>query len=228
MQEEKGKTIACILFIDFASKLVSAVCHYFSHWLCLREEKIIAKGKGELVTYWLQVKASTNGPKSSCSSASGDDTSNNSATETENICQNPLKQHSRKSKKLFMDKFDRLIDWNADNLLRFLQQISDFRQSNVFESKAKDNVSSVENFCKANPFDEVKEIIALPQVKKSKIVAADALIPVSVIVIKQLRDYVARIAYMYNDNHFHSFDHVSLSVLFDICFICCTLKHFKW
>ena len=106
---------------DFCSDCSSMA--WFRHWLRLREEKIIAKGKGELVTYWLMLKSSTSGSKSSCSSESGNDTSRNSATESENICQIPKLERSRKPPKKSIDKVDRLIDWNADTLNQLLQQI---------------------------------------------------------------------------------------------------------
>jgi hypothetical protein len=172
--------------------------------LRLRDEKIVAKGKGELVTYWLEVKSLTSGSKSSCSSGNDDDISKNSATTNECNLPSPHLQRSQKTKKLLIDKIDRLIDWNTDSLLRFLHQILIGRQ------EINEDDVAVDLSIKTNPFDEVKEIIVLPQVTKSKNVANESLIRVPNEASIQLRDYVSKIAYMYNDNHFHNFEHVSL------------------
>ena len=194
----------------------------FSHWLRLREEKVVAKGKGEVITYWLEAKLISNGSKSSSNSGSCDITNGTSAPDTdapeiESNCQTSRLSHSRKSNKICLDKVDRLIDWNTDNLLRLLQQIMNSRQNCTVASKSNDqdqvrnDDAAIEIFLYANPFDEVKEIIALPQVQKSKMVYAETLVPVSADVSKQLREFVATVAYMYNNNCFHSFEHVSQS-----------------
>ena len=185
--------------------LFDSIC---SHWLSLREEKVVAKGKGEMTTYWLDVKSNTHDSKSSCSSRSGSD-SKASAAEPESSCDTSehIEKRNSKSNKKLLEKIDRLVDWNTDNLLRLLQQIVDRRQSSVHISDSNIDVSF-----KANPFDEVTEIISLPQEKRLKSVSADILIPVSPEVSRQLRDYVSRIASMYNDNYFHNFEHVSFFI----------------
>lgn len=175
----------------------------------MRDEKIVAKGKGELTTYWLEVKSTTSGTKSSCSSGSCDDTSKHSATDKEDNCHIPHVQRSRKSKQSRSDKIDRLIDWNTDNLLRSLQQVLNNRQGSI----ASDDTTNHHMSFSAKPFEEVKEIISLPQVKKHKIVSDESLVLVSKEVSRQLRDYVSNIASMYNDNFFHNFEHVSLSAV---------------
>jgi hypothetical protein len=174
--------------------------------LRLREDKVVAKGKGELITYWLEVKSTTSGSKSSFSSGSGDDAigSRNSSMNNETTWPARHEQSSQKSKKLFMDKIDRLVDWNTDNLARSLQQIVDSRRCGIM-----DDDSGLVISIQANPFDEVKEIIALPQEKKTKPLINETVVQISADVLGQLRDYVSKIAHMYNDNHFHNFEHVS-------------------
>lgn len=200
------------MFLTFCLSL------FLSHWLRIREDKVFAKGKGELTTYWLEVKSNNNESKSSGSSDSGVDARKNSGLENESTCQTSL-QRSQKSKHFHVDKIDRLIDWNTDNLLRLLQQVVDSRQLDILASKTIDQGhkydSSTKVFLEATPFAEVKEIIALPQARKSRSASAETLIPITAEASKQLRDYVATIANMYNDNFFHSFEHVSL---FTNCF----------
>ena len=187
-----------------------------SHWLRLREERIVAKGKGELITFWLEVKSSTTGSKSSYSSGNCNDISKNSSSGNDLV--SPTSgERSKKSQKLLIEKIDRLVDWNTDNLVRLLQQIVDFRQYSGTEDE-----SCIDLSFEANPFDEVKEIIALPQVKNCKSASIESLPPISAIVSGQLRDYVCSIAHMYNENFFHNFEHVSTRVrlLLTVIFIC--------
>ena len=152
------------------------------------------------------MKSKTQGSKSSCSTSGSDVEGKQPVTGNDNS--GTRNEHhemsSKKSNIVVLEKIDRLVDWNTDNLLRLIQQIVDRRQSSVHISN-----SNIDVTFKANPFDEVTEIISLPQEKSLKSVSADALIPVSPEVSQQLRDYVARIASMYNDNYFHNFEHVS-------------------
>jgi len=62
-----------------------------------------------------------------------------------------------------------------------------------------------------NPFDEVKEIVSLQHFDSSgpiKLYASDRA-TLEDAVAQQLRDYVASIAVMYHNNHFHNFEHAS-------------------
>jgi hypothetical protein len=189
--------------------------------LRLRDEKVVAKGKGELITFWLEVKSATSGSKSSYSSGNGDDISKNSSTNNDSKGPNRRAERSQKSKKSVNDKIDRLIDWNTDNLARLLQQIVNSRQSGIYDEDSAIIVVPI----KSNPFDEVKEIIALPQVKKSKIFENDSSILISNDVLVQLRDYVSRIASMYNDNYFHNFEHVCI---LDFMYLHCVLAYLQY
>jgi hypothetical protein len=161
-----------------------------------REEKVFAKGKGELVTYWLEVKSDTHGSKSSSSSRSGN--------ANDLLGTIPVEKCNHKLQKPVSDKIERLIDWNTENLSRLLHQIVASRQSNI-----PDDYSCNDVICMNHPFDEVKEIIALPQDKKMKSISASGMESLPPETSKQLRDYVSRIAHMYNSNHFHNFEHVS-------------------
>jgi hypothetical protein len=64
------------------------------------------------------------------------------------------------------------------------------------------------DIAKKNPFDEVKEIIALPPLNNIKALHGLLDVEVPKNVIEQLRDYVSQIAAMYNNNPFHNFEHV--------------------
>jgi hypothetical protein len=188
-----------------------------SNWLRLREDTVFAKGKGELTTYWLEIKSNSSGCKSNRSSESGACTSSeNVRDEDESQSHGDLRENRKKSKKLDHEKVDRLIDWNADVLSRLLQQVIANRidsASPSFCDAGTDQSYDISLQKGINPFDEVKEIIALPQVKKLKKQNYISTVSVSNEVSHLLRDYVSKIAFMYNDNHFHNFEHVSI-VLF--------------
>lgn len=99
------------------------------------------------------------------------------------------------------DKTARLIEWNVDVLLRLLQQIvarRDAADDEHFDGAILGNDT--------NPFDEVKEIISLPELNRKQRDTTEAAI--SDAVVEQLRGYVAKIAALYNSNPFHNFEHV--------------------
>jgi hypothetical protein len=196
-----------------------------SNWIRQREDKINAKGKGELITFWLEMKSNSSGCQSSHSSESGRGSSH--LSEESNAGQTVIPQMALK---LYADKTERLIDWNSDVLCRLLQKILSTRECTGTESPntvVADNDYNSKSIVEleSNPFDEVKEIIALPQLKttfhKNPSDGSDVLVPKNV--ADQLRDYVSHIAALYNDNKFHNFEHVSTSIVF-----VCNIHFFIW
>jgi hypothetical protein len=188
--------------------------------LQLRDEKVLAKGKGELVTYWLDLKSNSGAGKSSSSSGSGNDMNANSGTTTESSHNIDLPLFCN-VKSCSSGKVERLIDWNADTLRRLLQRIVDNRRvgtlaiSSASEcqacwGEASTTCLDVSLSNEIKPFDEVKEITSLPQVKACQIITDKPMYHISSEVTHQLRDYVSSIAKMYNNNHFHNFEHVCL------------------
>lgn len=77
-------------------------------WVVPREDKIVAKGKGELETYWLVLRCD-DGNK--CGSVSG---SSSDYAERDFLASVSSMPNSKES---------RLIDWNTDVLIRLLKQI---------------------------------------------------------------------------------------------------------
>ena len=169
----------------------------------MRDEKVVAKGKGELVTYWLEVKSDSSGEKSTRGSDTG----------SERFCTNIDLDDKIV---LLLEKKNRLIDWNTDILRQLLQKIIANRSvtSTVLKSKHKDDGAYADGVdlvtsTYSKPFDEVKEIIALPQEKKIIYEQDDSMIIVSRDVLNQLSAYVSCIASLYKNNEFHNFEHVS-------------------
>lgn len=188
-----------------------------SDWVSLRDEKIVAKGKGEMQTYWLSLgenragDASTIQDSTSQSSVESDD-------EDEAEAEVAVVEAAPDAKAIAMtnSRTTRLIEWNVDVLLRLLKQIVARRRAmgETNSSGAKANETQFELHHAESgktAIDEVKEIITLPKFDGK--VAMRQEDPDSITlpteVIDQLYDYVSNIAAIYNENPFHNFEHAS-------------------
>ena len=175
---------------------------------------MIAKGKGELVTYWLDVNSASSGAKSS----------RPSEADNVRVCTNidfDLIDNNKTMALLLSEKTNRLIDWNVDVLRRMLQHII-ARRPHTFvpwKQKGAENIKDLLAVTCTNPFEEVKEVIPLTQMKKLKPLHDESVVKISSNVLDQLRNYVSCIAAMYNNNEFHNFEHVSNVQLQRFCSI---------
>jgi hypothetical protein len=173
-----------------------------SHWTTLRDEKVVAKGKGELVTYWLEVKPESYGKKSAQTS------------DTSSVQNSPDVANAREQvNALKAKKSDRLVDWNSEVMCQLLQKVIANRVGTASLLKMKDNndmANSLEKYTNSTtkPLDEVKECISFPHTKKMKSSHDKTVVAVSSEVANQLREYVSCIAEMYNNSEFHNFEHV--------------------
>jgi hypothetical protein len=183
-----------------------------SHWVKPREEKIVAKGKGELQTYWLYLRN-----HSDRSSANEHLSSNGSSRDTDddhdihiNVVRDAMEDP--KVKRLMGDKTSRLIDWNVDVLLRLLKTIVARRQASAVP---KDSVSKLlkplNSQVGKTVIDEVVEIVTLPDfdAKAARKQSDPEGITIDERVVEQLHEYVTNVAIMYNENPFHNFEHAS-------------------
>lgn len=100
-------------------------------WFTKREDKVDAKGKGELQTYWLTIKASGN--RSENSGPSG---TNSGSGGQESMRRLPrVESFARETYTGSQAKIDRLIDWNVEVLWNLLKQI-ELRRQYVYIGKA--------------------------------------------------------------------------------------------
>jgi len=113
---------------------------------------------------------------------------------------------------LLSDKNRRLVTWNVEMLVGFMKQIVARRQAlgaRAKEPSRRESKTMMEK--RVNVLDEVKEVIALPQFDanaiKNQVDPNTVEIPDEI--LSQLMDMVARIAGLYRDNPFHSFEHAS-------------------
>ena len=177
-----------------------------SHWVEAREDRISAKGKGELQTYWLTVK------QQSCASRASSDDASTSVVENENDTawvEEGLRSPAMAS---VDEKTARLVGWNCDVITRLLKQIAARRQAK--EAQEVD-LSKVQNDIKTDGstvLDEVVEIIRLPEfdavAAKSQAENLNS-VELDKNAEAQLFDYLIAIASMYRDNPFHNFEHAS-------------------
>jgi class 3 adenylate cyclase len=171
-------------------------------WVEARDEKVVAKGKGEMQTYWVAVGSSKK------NSSDGDTSSVVDSDDQSNRL--PDQQGSENFNPLTCAKTARLVKWNVDVLANLLKQVHARRDgTNVAPLEAESDVICLS---KETVLEEVKEIIHLPtfsghRANKLEDVELDAM------VLDQLEDYVSAVASMYRDNPFHNFEHASHVVM---------------
>lgn len=161
-------------------------------WITPREDKVVAKGKGEMTTWFVDLSATGRRP-----SESGD-----SVESTTNPREGDAEQFKQRDNVAFDGKTKRLIDWNVEVLLRLLRQIEAARQVQGKKNAGtkKPNESLLQPLVDKTVFDEVKEVVTLmPHSSKTGTVNVDTVM-LSTSVCEQLRDYVENIALLYRNN----------------------------
>ena len=181
-------------------------------WLALRNETILAKGKGELTTYWLFDKHFDRRGSTCGSSTVSSETSYRSTGSAmhPNMSTNP--------KALANDRRGRLIDWNVDLFAGLIRKIVARRQSqkNSFKLKEKvvkigDEISinstnrdaiSIDSSNHGMVLDEVVEIIELPAFDPKTVASQEDshCIKLDLAVMVELREYICAISNSYKEN----------------------------
>ena len=189
-----------------------------SNWVKEREEKVRAKGKGELQTYWLEIRHE--GAQSVTSGSSNSDGYHEDSDSNLRMPQLAAKIIDGPTARPLDAKAKRLVDWNCDQMIRLLKLVV-ARRSAMQRRGSVDATnltgSTTENFMNRNlrkvgtVLEEVREIITLPKFDPKVYRNHDD--PDSVVlddeVLSQLHDYVSTIATLYRDNPFHNFEHAS-------------------
>jgi class 3 adenylate cyclase len=171
-----------------------------SEWIAARDEKVVAKGKGEMQTYWVAVETPKKTSSEGGTASGGSDDGMDSKAD----------QQVEKDKMLASRKTARLVKWNVDVLTNLLKQIHARRDG---KSVAPLEVEvSVKHLSQQTVLDEVKEIIHLPDFSGQAGKDPES-VELDPEVLDQLENYVAAVASMYRDNPFHSFEHASHVVM---------------
>jgi hypothetical protein len=166
-----------------------------STWLRARQEKVNAKGKGELQTYWLDAHHdSTTQSRSSGTSSHGP------AEEAEPVAA-PVHSVMAAPISTVAEKHQRLISWNTDILARLLTQIIARRESRNEKPDSPERIRRLEESMGRDDtvLSEVTEIVMLPQFDSTANSIDPARIELSEDVVNQLRDYVQTLAAMYRE-----------------------------
>jgi hypothetical protein len=164
--------------------------------------KVEAKGKGELQTYFLS------GPPHRL--LSGDNSGWNGTP-------NPLVDSNDPAKD--KEKRNRVEEWTVEVLASLLKEMVAAREARGVVPDPRSKIEELElsyvvRKGQSNVIDEVAEYVVLPDYSQCKKYIKNAKeIDLGVEVMKELRGYVQSIASLYNDNHFHNFDHANHVVM---------------
>jgi Adenylate and Guanylate cyclase catalytic domain len=175
--------------------------------LTLRETKVETKGKGSLQTYWLNVSANTLTGARQSFSGDGGKVDDAPPVDDKRECEVECVPDS------LPNQVERLIDWNANNLVRLLRAVEGRRcaAKTIREDASTLKLHSRSGTKCTRVLDEVREIIMLPKfdpmLAKQSVDVADMNLNPQVAV--EARIYVQEIAHRYQDNPFHNFEHVS-------------------
>ena len=179
-----------------------------SNWIRERAEKVRAKGKGELQTYWLEVRHET---AASVTSGSSNSDLHDEELRVPQPAAKIMKDSGPTSRPLDA-KAKRLVDWNCDQLIRLLKLIvarrnAQARRGSQLASGETEGLFSSNLRKVGTVLEEVREIIMLPKFDPKVYRNHDDpdSVQISDEVLQQLHDYVSTIATLYRDNPFHNF-----------------------
>jgi len=188
------------------------------HWLRERPDKIVAKGKGELTTFWLVPKAGTNSSgQSSCSYSSAPSSEGDPAEPGDAV--NRMENAAGKAGAVEVERKQRLIKWNTEMLSKIVKTIVAHRIDSGIQPDDSNKIVDLERGAcgpgtrvSSTVVDEVVEVVHLPKFDASaqhKEPTDPDTIELPEAAVSQLEDYVQAVAAMYPNNPFHNFEHAS-------------------
>ncbi|CAB9505204.1 Receptor-type guanylate cyclase gcy [Seminavis robusta] len=189
-------------------------------WITQREDEVFAKGKGTLQTYWVRINEDSSGTGGTGTYSNSNVTSVSSgASDTKNavvdLVLGPKEGSPTATSGTALDmlpkKQQRLVSWNVEILAKILRQIMARRASLENPKEISKKASKKITELNGTVLDEVADVLALPQFDaktyQNHVDPSSIMIPETV--MKQLTDMVSRVAALYQDNPFHSFEHAS-------------------
>lgn len=172
-------------------------------WIVAREDRVHAKGKGMLQTYFLDLEEKCDVSQGPSNNSTDEETTNNltSFEDTEDFIELAKQADEAKATPLGSSKNIRLVEWNSDILLRHLKQIVVQRSKLNRQGLIPANEDI---FLQRKPgetvIDEVKEIIDLPGCANAATLDDSSDVQLDPEVVGQLREYMKEIGGMYRDN----------------------------
>jgi hypothetical protein len=181
------------------------------HWVKLREDRVNAKGKGELTTYWL---VKEDGPQSTTSSGNSPSDGDEDAADSDNENDGDravLIDAAIVETNALTEKIQRLVKWNAEVISKILKEVIQRRKALNTTPDFMAVRHLEESTALGHVLEEAADILALPTFDADAAARQDALPPVILNerVTQQLEAYIHAIAALYHDNAFHNFEHVS-------------------
>jgi len=176
------------------------------HWLQKRQDTVIAKGKGEMETYWLLSNDDNGGSVIDRNYSTLDvgliSLVDDLALNTQDDIFNGINPRS-----------SRLVNWIVKCLTILLQKVIARRLATSRKSIKQHHLRNMPGMQDGiTLLEEVKEIITLPAFNK-KINKGKEKEPNTIVIppkaIEELHTYVTSIATMYRKNPFHNFEHAS-------------------
>jgi hypothetical protein len=172
-------------------------------WVVPRENKVSAKGKGEMTTYFLNLP-----------DRHGDDKSFGSLSHTEsNLLDVAIVDSS-----VAEEKRNRIAEWTVEVMASALKTMVASRKAQKKKPDPVEKIEMLESMSLSHSTDEktvineVATYIILPEHSVDhKITEEDT--PLSLDVMEELRNFVQTIASLYNENPFHNFDHANHVVM---------------
>lgn len=180
-------------------------------WVTERSDKILAKGKGVLQTYFLNLRAGSSESGSTKAPSQADSHGSKSVSPGENRLKPTLSRVEEDTGGCddgdsLPKKATRLVHWNVDILAKILKQIVAHRLSSNVKTLSKAQLKHL-TYTNSDLFKEVKDVIALPKfdAKTFQHHVDPSSVELSPEVLQQLTGYITRVAQMYRDNPFHNF-----------------------
>jgi class 3 adenylate cyclase len=182
------------------------------HWVKERQDQIVAKGKGQMRTFWLDPhKKSKPSGEDNCRIAAKNGSVAQAFKHTL-VRQTLLTDATYVSpwdRRLSEDKYGRLIDWNTDIFLENLSRVMAYHHSGRGETRSVKTVNHRDEDAEMPPpYNSVADVIFLPAYDPN----ARHQPPMDTELAKVrllLREFIADIAALYNDVPFHNFAHAS-------------------
>lgn len=168
-----------------------------TNWITPRQERVVAKGKGEMQTFWI-VSESPKTEKTDQTEVSRGSFADDIYELTPILLTNDPWASAKQ---------ERLIKWNVEVLSNLLRQIEARRvpvSSRILQSPYESTADLSTNG--KTILDEVQEIITLPTYPISESTREPDSVRLGSKVEHELKDYVTAIASMYRDNPFHNFE----------------------
>jgi class 3 adenylate cyclase len=177
-------------------------------WVTLRENKVEAKGKGELTTYWLNLSDSVKRSES-VGSSSGSVTDGSEVDEVALMADLAAQEAKR----------NRVAEWTVEVMASVLRTMARSRNARKVKKDPPSKLEQLEqeslsHSTEATVIEEVAPYIILPDYKMNdKTMLDEDEVILEKNVREELRSYVQTIAGLYNDNPFHNFDHANHVVM---------------